>query len=129
MPRSIKICSGICTRDLSVGSRRNVSAGGHGRRQTRDLDFCPCSSNTVSGPKYRFCCQLPFERNAMVKFCPAWNIVFVLAAIAFDPSEAICAEEFVSEEHGFRFRVPDGFHEASDGTPMTVKMFAEDEKT
>src|SRR5262245_46790471 len=37
------------------------------------------------------------------------------------------ADEFVSDQYGFRFRIPDGFHEHADNTPITVKMFVEDD--
>jgi hypothetical protein len=41
----------------------------------------------------------------------------------------VYAEEFESEQFGFRFKVPDGFHERADGMPNTIKLFAEDEAT
>jgi hypothetical protein len=43
-------------------------------------------------------------------------------------ANAVRAEEFVSDQYGFRFRIPDGFHERTDDTPMTLRMFAEDEE-
>jgi hypothetical protein len=48
-----------------------------------------------------------------------------LAAIVALSAVALRAEEFVSEQYGFRFEVPTGFEEWPDSTPITVKAFAE----
>ncbi|MDC0936177.1 hypothetical protein OAS39_07805 [Pirellulales bacterium] len=59
------------------------------------------------------------------------------SALSLLPISNADAEDFVSEQFGFRFTVPDGFVEyadeepmrLSDGTPMTVALFAEEVQT
>ena len=48
----------------------------------------------------------------------------IVVAIIFSPC-AIYAEEFVSNQYGFRFRIPANFREHTDNTPTVVKAFAE----
>jgi hypothetical protein len=68
-------------------------------------------------------------RRETMNLLRVWDLSLALPLVVLALPVSVRAEDYVSEQHGFRFRVPDGFQENHDDTPLTLKMFSETDES